>query len=241
MIAINVWVKNPERFPLRAVFEGANPPSSGLLKIPGFAIGCSHTHSREKGNAGMSGRKNLGQMELFVTGSPEKLIPDVHKSARENRVLDPSRLRVAQVNLGVQGLLKKSREAILSCAHAFEFHSPLEGRPYLLGKADNEARAKPAGELVGGHATGKAPPTESAFAQTARPLRLASPRKPDPQGVVEKPLLVRNWSASSFRRMPESRAGENGDAPVFHPSLTGGIRKEPKNKGKVPGFRHAPE
>ena len=37
----------------------------------------------------------------------------------------------------------------------------------------------------------------------------------------------------SFRRKPESRAEENGDAPVFHPPLICGNTEEIKNKGKV--------
>ena len=35
---------------------------------------------------------------------------------------------------------------------------------------------------------------------------------------------------SSFRRMPESRADENGDAPVFHPPLIGGNTEEIKKQ-----------
>ena len=36
----------------------------------------------------MLGRRNRAQMELFVTGSLERLIPEDHILARVNRVLD---------------------------------------------------------------------------------------------------------------------------------------------------------
>ena len=62
---------------------------------------------------------------------------------------------------------------------------------------DNEARAKPAGELVGGHATEKAPPTESAFAQTARPLRL-----PLKGGVKSKACAQLNIASRGFFNRP---------------------------------------
>ena len=38
----------------------------------------------------MSGRKNRAQMDLFSTGSLERLIPEDHILARVNRVLDLS-------------------------------------------------------------------------------------------------------------------------------------------------------
>ena len=41
----------------------------------------------------MLGRKNHAQMDLFITGSLERLIPEDHILARVNRVLDLSWLR----------------------------------------------------------------------------------------------------------------------------------------------------
>ena len=43
----------------------------------------------------MSGRKNRAQMDLFITGSLERLIPEDHILARVNRVLELGRLREA--------------------------------------------------------------------------------------------------------------------------------------------------
>ncbi len=56
-------------------------------------IGCRYTHSPEKGISEMLGRRRRAQLELFVTGSLERLIPEDHILARVNRVLDLSWLR----------------------------------------------------------------------------------------------------------------------------------------------------
>ena len=61
----------------------------------------------------MSGRKNRAQMDLFITGSLEQLIPEDHILARVNLHTARSQNRVIQ--------------------------QPLEGRAFLLGKTDAEA------------------------------------------------------------------------------------------------------
>ena len=50
------------------------------------------TRPRWEGPA-MLGRKNRAQMDLFITGSLERLIPEDHILARVNRVLDLGWLR----------------------------------------------------------------------------------------------------------------------------------------------------
>ena len=52
-----------------------------------------HTHSPEMGVPSMMGRKRREQMDLFVAGSLERLVPEDHVLARVDRVLDLSWLR----------------------------------------------------------------------------------------------------------------------------------------------------
>jgi hypothetical protein len=49
--------------------------------------------------AGMLGRKELGQLELFITGSLRDLVPDDHVLVRIDRVLDLSWLRAEVAGL----------------------------------------------------------------------------------------------------------------------------------------------
>ena len=53
----------------------------------------------------MLGRKNRAQMDLFITGSLERLIPEDHILARVNRVLDLSWLRAHRAHPRRAGFL----------------------------------------------------------------------------------------------------------------------------------------
>ena len=73
---------------------------------------------------------------------------------------------------------------------------------------------------MGGHATEKAPPTESAFAQTARPLRLAFPSgSPTLKGGVKSKacaqlkITSRGFSTGPFGK--SLRTPESGHEPIY--------------------------
>ena len=82
---------------------------------------------------------------------------------------------------------------------------PLEGRSFLLGKTDDEVRAKPASDSVGGHAADKGSPhrvslrTNRSASSSGFPLG-----KPDPQGGGKTPSLpVRSrFSPARLRHHP---------------------------------------
>ena len=73
--------------------NGSTPPLRGLLKNPGFMIVWRYPYSPEMGVSSMLDRKRREQMDLFVAGPLEKLIPEDHILYRVNRVLDLSWLR----------------------------------------------------------------------------------------------------------------------------------------------------
>ena len=97
--------------------------------------------------------------------------------------------------LPLQGLLKKSQESILSCVHAFEFHSPLEGeskRPSGLCE----------GRFGGGSFSVACPPTNS-------PAGFALVSLTPPQGGSEiRCALSVDFFNNPLRvGLPEAKAG----------------------------------
>ena len=84
-------------------------------------------------------------------------------------------------------------------------HSPLEGRPFLLGKADNEARAKPAGELVGGVFD-----LESSPHRVSLHLSVRLPRRAFPSGSQTLKGGVKFKSTGKLQPLPVEGGGRGG-------------------------------
>ena len=69
---------------------GARKSDMGLLKNPSFRGSWNMMLLGERGEPGHAERRPPPQLELFVAGSLEQLVPDDHVLARVDRVLDPA-------------------------------------------------------------------------------------------------------------------------------------------------------
>ena len=83
----------PTNSPAGFALVSLTPPQKGLLKTPDFMIVWSYPDSPEMGVPEMMDRKRREQMDLFVAGPLEKLIPEDHILRQVDRVLDLSWLR----------------------------------------------------------------------------------------------------------------------------------------------------
>ena len=70
-------------------------------------------------------------------------------------------------------------------------------------------------------------------------LSTGASRSPAPDGVVENPLVARNWPQPSFRRKPESIVEQNDTTPAFHLPVIDGNQSENKKQRQnkwIPAF-----
>ena len=140
----------------------------GLLKSPAAVILCPHILCLFLGRYEMLGRKARDQLELFVTGSLDQLVPEGHVLARVDRVLDLGWLReeVADCYCGDNGRPGVDPEMAANpdgkIAVPPETDAPEPGRPPGLDHVDLAAAG------VDAHAKAAALPVQDAWLRQTR-------------------------------------------------------------------------